>query len=78
MLVRTKKQGAAASDLLTAQLAERSIAGRSHLGREPAVCAVVHMLAWLQRPVDDNAAIAAQSVAALLATEEEVSPFPKD
>jgi ATP-dependent exoDNAse (exonuclease V) beta subunit len=77
VLVRTKKQGAAASDLLTAQGWNVVSPDGLTLGANPAVCAVVHMLAWLQRPVDDNAAIAAQSVAALLATEEEVDPFPE-
>lgn len=77
VLVRTKKQGGTASR----HLAERGWGVVSPdgltLGGNPAACAVVGVLAWLQRPSDENAACAAQSIATLLAEADAVDPFSK-
>ncbi len=75
VLVRTKAQGAAASNQLTANGYEVVSPDGLTLGADPVACAVVHVLAWLQRPVDENAAAAAQSIAAIGTNEDTVDPF---
>jgi ATP-dependent exoDNAse (exonuclease V) beta subunit len=77
VLVRTKAQGATASDHLAQQGWEVVSPDGLTLGANPVACAVVHVLAWLQRPVDENAALAAQSIASVRAKAETVDPFPE-
>ncbi len=75
VLVRTKKQGADASKQLTAQGWEVVSPDGLTLGANAVACAVVHILAWLRHPGDANAALAAQSIAAVGTKEEAVDPF---
>jgi len=75
VLVRTKAQGAKASDHLTAQGWEVVSPDGLTLGANLAACTVVRILAWLHQPSDENAAPAAQSIAALGTAEATVDPF---
>lgn len=76
VLVRTKAQGAEASDHLTEQGWDVVSPDGLTLGVNPVVCAVLDLLAWMQRPVDENAALAAQAIASVSAGAGTVDPFP--
>lgn len=75
VLVRTKAQGAKASEHLTAQGWEVVSPDGLTLGANLAACTVVRILAWLHQSTDENAAPAAQSIAALGSTAATVDPF---
>lgn len=75
VLVRTRKQGRLASDRLTAAGWNVVSPDGLTLGGNPAACAVMAVLAWLQRPIDEHAALAAQSIATLPAEGGAVDPF---
>ncbi len=75
VLVRTKKQGAMASAQLTRQgWAVVSPEGLT-LGANAGANAVVSLLAWLRRPIDEHAALAAQAMAVLKTEGDAVDPF---
>ncbi len=76
VLVRTKRQGAMASDhLRSAGYAVISPDGLT-LGANQVACAVIEVLAWLHSPVDEHAAKAAQSIASIVADAGTTDPFP--
>lgn len=75
VLVRTKAQGAEASERLTQEGFELVSPDGLTLGANPIACAVVHVLAWLQRSADENAALAAQSIASVRTGADTVDPF---
>lgn len=76
VLVRSGRQGAMASAHLAHQGWPVVAPDGLSLGHSPAVAAVVRLLAWLQHPMDANAALAAQAIAVAGAEAETVDPFP--
>jgi ATP-dependent exoDNAse (exonuclease V) beta subunit len=75
VLVRSGKQGMEAARRLAAEGWRVVSPSGMALGGNPAVNAIVGVLAWLDQPVDECAAIAAQAVAVLVSPGESVDPF---
>jgi ATP-dependent exoDNAse (exonuclease V) beta subunit len=75
VLVRTGKKGREASDRLVAGGWNVVSPDGLSLGGDDGNHAVVALLAWLQRPDDEHAAIAAQAMAVLRSREAVVDPF---
>lgn len=75
VLVRTKAQGAEASEHLAAKGWRVVSPDGLTLGANGGTRAVMHVLAWLHRPTDEHAAPAAQSIASLESPEGPVDPF---
>ena len=75
VLVRSRAQGVNAASCLAMQGWSVVSPNGLELGGNPAAVAVVHVIAWLHRPLDEHAAHAAQSVAAVTAKAGAVDPF---
>lgn len=75
VLVRSKAQSITAARWLALNNWNVVSPTGLELGGNPAVTAVVNVLAWLHLPVDEHAALAAQSVAAVLTGAESTDPF---
>lgn len=76
VLVRTGAQGVKVGQQLAAMgLAVVSPDGLK-LGADPGACAVMAVMAWLQRADDPNAAKAAQAIASITTGTGPVDPFP--
>lgn len=75
VLVRSKAQSITAARWLALNNWNVVSPTGLELGGNPAVTAVVNVLAWLHRPADEHAALAAQSIASILAGTETIDPF---